>query len=325
MNNIETPLVSIIITNYNREKTIATAIESALAQDYSNLEIIISDNCSTDNSVNVIKTYVNDFRVHFFQNEKNIGMLGNFKICFEERAQGEYVTIVNSDDQLINPCFISQSIQLINDNDNVSIVKSGYLVSTDAKDIYNKHDNLNEFYESKEFIKRYNHEIDLCWMGILMRRDIFKLYNFFDNNIISSDHLISAYFLLHGNICFNKHFSYKLNFSQSSASSSAFNEQQVHLIFSEYEIFFNTAENLLQIEMKGFRRAIHFYLIKVIIEIVLSHNRKQFFQISKLLKSKNKPVYLKYIYSLRFIKLYILYFFPSLGFTITKLRNKFLK
>ena len=64
------PLVSIVITNYNREKTIATAIESALVQDYPNLEIIISDNCSTDDSVNIIKKYIDDPRIRFFQNDK---------------------------------------------------------------------------------------------------------------------------------------------------------------------------------------------------------------------------------------------------------------
>ena len=66
------PLVSIIITNYNREKTIARAIESALEQDYHNIEIIISDNCSTDNSHSIISNYIKDKRICYYRNEINL-------------------------------------------------------------------------------------------------------------------------------------------------------------------------------------------------------------------------------------------------------------
>ncbi|MBS1757264.1 MAG: glycosyltransferase, partial [Bacteroidetes bacterium] len=51
------PLVSIVITSYNRAHYIEEAIRSALAQDYRNLEIIISDNCSTDGSSEIFKKY----------------------------------------------------------------------------------------------------------------------------------------------------------------------------------------------------------------------------------------------------------------------------
>jgi glycosyltransferase involved in cell wall biosynthesis len=316
------PLVSIVITNYNREKTIATAIESALVQDYPNLEIIISDNCSTDDSVNIIKKYIDDPRIRFFQNEKNIGMLGNFKICFEERVKGEWISIVNSDDEYINPYFISQSIQLINDNYNVSIVKSGYVISSFTKDIYNKFDDLNEFYENKDFIELYNHNIDLSWMGILMRKDMFKNYNFFENNIIASDNLTSMFFLLHGNICFNKNYSYKLNFSNTSASYSAFNEQQIHLIFSEYDFLFKKINEILNVNTNKFKDNVHFSLIKLIVEMILSCDRSLLSDILKILRKKNKEMYNKYIFSFRFIKLYVIYFIPFFGHFVTKLKNR---
>ena len=57
------PLVSIVITSYNRAHTIEKAIESALGQDYQNLEIIISDNNSTDNTDEVVKKYF-DYSIH---------------------------------------------------------------------------------------------------------------------------------------------------------------------------------------------------------------------------------------------------------------------
>ncbi len=54
MNN---PKISVCITVYNREEYIAQCIESVISQDYKNIEIIISDNCSTDRSVEIIKSF----------------------------------------------------------------------------------------------------------------------------------------------------------------------------------------------------------------------------------------------------------------------------
>ena len=56
MNN-NLPLISIVITSYNRAQWIGQAIQSALDQDYPNFEIIISDNNSTDNTDDVIRTF----------------------------------------------------------------------------------------------------------------------------------------------------------------------------------------------------------------------------------------------------------------------------
>ena len=57
-----TPLVSIIIPAYNSEKYIKRAIESALSQNYSNLEIIITDNASIDSTYDIVSSFFNDTR-----------------------------------------------------------------------------------------------------------------------------------------------------------------------------------------------------------------------------------------------------------------------
>lgn len=116
------PLASIVITSYNRGPWIGQAIESAMAQDYPNLEIIISDNCSTDNSDEVIKSYCHDPRIRYSKNETNIGLIPNFQKAFFELARGVYITHVSSDDYLTNPAFITNAIRIINDHENISIV-----------------------------------------------------------------------------------------------------------------------------------------------------------------------------------------------------------
>src|SRR5258705_810186 len=116
------PLISIVITSYNRANWIGQAIESALAQDYPNLEIIISDNCSTDNSDEVIKKYCSDSRIRYTRNETNIGMIPNFNKGFFELAKGEYITNLSSDDYFTNPTFITKALRVINKYENISVV-----------------------------------------------------------------------------------------------------------------------------------------------------------------------------------------------------------
>lgn len=68
------PLVSILMTAYNREKYIAEAIESVLASTYTNFELIIVDDCSADRTLEIAKSYEEkDKRIKIYINEKNLG------------------------------------------------------------------------------------------------------------------------------------------------------------------------------------------------------------------------------------------------------------
>ena len=74
------PLVSIIIPTFNRQSFIAESIDSSLDQDYGNIEIIITDNASSDDTVKIVKEYVKrDSRVKLFCQKKNLGPVLNWK------------------------------------------------------------------------------------------------------------------------------------------------------------------------------------------------------------------------------------------------------
>lgn len=68
------PLFSILIANYNNGKYIKEAIDSVYIQDYSNWEIIIVDDASTDNSKEIYSEFINNPRIRVFYNEKNRGV-----------------------------------------------------------------------------------------------------------------------------------------------------------------------------------------------------------------------------------------------------------
>jgi glycosyltransferase involved in cell wall biosynthesis len=94
------PLISILMTAFNRESLIGEAIESVLASTYTNFELIIVDDCSTDNTVLIAQSYsFNDDRIKIFVNEKNLGDYPNRNKA-ASYAQGEYLMYVDSDDTI---------------------------------------------------------------------------------------------------------------------------------------------------------------------------------------------------------------------------------
>ena len=92
------PLVSIIVPAYNAEKYIANTINSVRQQTYDNWNLMILDDCSTDNTKNIVRSFVNiDSRIHLYENSKNSGaaIIRNIGI---ELAGGEWIAFLDSDD-----------------------------------------------------------------------------------------------------------------------------------------------------------------------------------------------------------------------------------
>ena len=103
------PKVSIGIPVYNGAKTLASTIEAAINQDYGNLEIIISDNCSTDETQIIAESYqAKDPRIKYVRQEKNFGMTSNFSKVFEY-STGEFFMWAAHDDRHA-PTFISSCL-----------------------------------------------------------------------------------------------------------------------------------------------------------------------------------------------------------------------
>lgn len=100
MSTIDKPLVSVLMTTYNREKYLAVAVESVLASTYENLELIIVDDQSKDKSYEIALSYAEkDKRVKVFKNEKNLGDYPNRNKA-ASLATGKYLKYVDADDMI---------------------------------------------------------------------------------------------------------------------------------------------------------------------------------------------------------------------------------
>ena len=88
--------VSVCTPVYNGGDYIEQTIRSILAQTYENFQLIVCDNCSTDNTEEIVRSF-KDPRIFYNRNERNLGLVGNANRCLE-LAEGDYVHILHHDD-----------------------------------------------------------------------------------------------------------------------------------------------------------------------------------------------------------------------------------
>ena len=122
------PLVTILIPTFNRSVLLRQALESALAQSYSNLEIIVCDNASSDDTGEIISQYATDHRLRYVRNTQNIGLVRNWQNGIEQEAKGDWFLILSDDDYLTDPNFISDAINRTKLNDDIRIVFAAGMV-----------------------------------------------------------------------------------------------------------------------------------------------------------------------------------------------------
>lgn len=132
-----TLLVTIGIPTYNRaDGFLKTALQSAIDQTYTNIEIIVSDNCSSDNTEAVVKEF-SDTRIKYFKHKTNIGANNNFNFCVKQ-ACGEYFLLLHDDD-IIDNDFIEVCVNAIKKvNVPVGVVFTGVRLINEKCEILSK-------------------------------------------------------------------------------------------------------------------------------------------------------------------------------------------
>lgn len=135
---LKTPLVSVIMPIYNRKDLLIKALESVINQTYKNLEIIISDNYSTDGTEEVCREYAQkDKRIKYFRQEKNIGSLPNGNFCWKQ-VTGEYVFAV-CDDDWVDLDYAEKTINFAINNPEYSAVMPATILYNEDYSVFKQH------------------------------------------------------------------------------------------------------------------------------------------------------------------------------------------
>ena len=127
------PLVSIVLCSYNGEKFIKEQVDSLLNQTYPNLEIIISDDASTDHTPQILEGYHHDQRVKLFFQPNNLGSSKNFEFALQ-KSRGEFIAFSDQDD-----VWLPQKIEKLH-----STIGDSYLVYCDSELVSEKGEKLNK-------------------------------------------------------------------------------------------------------------------------------------------------------------------------------------
>ena len=141
-------MVSIILTSYNAEGFIARTLESVLAQTYADIEVIVVNDCSTDNTEQAVKDIASiDSRVRYYCNEVNVGAGLSRRRAISE-MRGEYMTFLDHDD-LLKPDAIETLVREMQTHD-VDVISQGIIITNDEGNI------LEERIPKREMLEGFN-------------------------------------------------------------------------------------------------------------------------------------------------------------------------
>jgi glycosyltransferase involved in cell wall biosynthesis len=184
-----TPLVSVICLSYNHASYVVEALESVLNQSYSNIELIIADDCSTDNSKAVIEDWLTKHpNILFIPNEVNLGNTKTFNNA-AKHAKGAYFIDLAADDILLPNCVELQIEAFQNSNyTNVGIVYANI-------DLIDKEDNFMSIYydesENPESGNVYEMVISrstkICSVASMVKRNVFETVGYYDTSLAYED------------------------------------------------------------------------------------------------------------------------------------------
>ncbi len=173
------PKVSVLIPSYNYAHYLDEAIQSVIDQTFTDFELVIVDNHSTDNTEEVVQKYLTDSRIRYYQNPTNLGLGGNWNKCLEY-ARGKYIKYLCADDKF-HPRLLEQYVAVMEENPNVSFV-------TCFRQQFGTKTNIVEvpFIGMHDGMKTLYHTLNTKgWLGepsvVMIRRENIKLGKFNPN------------------------------------------------------------------------------------------------------------------------------------------------
>ncbi len=176
------PLVSVLMTVYNREKYISEAIDSVINSSYQNWELIVTDNCSTDKSFTIAKQYESKYkRIKVYKNEKNLGQFPNRNRA-AKHAKGKYIKYLDSDD-IIYPHGLEVMVNAMESFPEAGI---GMLFNS-----YNgKYEIPVQFESNKSYIYHFLYKglLYIGPSGTIIKREFFNKIGLFKDYGIASDY-----------------------------------------------------------------------------------------------------------------------------------------
>lgn len=129
-------LISVLIGTYNRSKLLKRCVNSVFEQTQTNLEVVVVNDASTDNTKEVLKELKNKYqeRFKYITNSENRGIAYNSNLAFKH-SSGNYIALIGDDDYWIDEDKLKKQLKVLKENENVGVVGTWWIEKSDREEI----------------------------------------------------------------------------------------------------------------------------------------------------------------------------------------------
>ena len=187
------PSVTILISTYNQGEFLEKAIESALSQDYPNLEVVVVDDASIDDTPSICKKWQCNTNFRYVRNSKNLGRVDNYAKSIANDANGDWVLMLDGDDYLEDTCFITYALNLLTQHPckSIAFIQAGQcdfdMNRGSKKNIRAPIAQDHQIMYPGMYLEFVMRTGFFSHLGILFRRDIALKHGAYSKNISASD------------------------------------------------------------------------------------------------------------------------------------------
>jgi GT2 family glycosyltransferase len=191
MDTKSSPFVSIIVLNYNGTRYIKRCVETVLKSEYDNFELVIVDNNSADNSLDIVKDEFHDDRLKLIRNNKNVGFASGNNLGVNY-ARGKYFVLLNVDTE-VHPKWLGELVDVMESDLTIGAAQAK-LLSLDDKSLFDSAGDYLDFYgysfrRGGDWLEKDSGQYDTIQdifsargAAVITRREIVKRIGLFDDD-----------------------------------------------------------------------------------------------------------------------------------------------
>jgi len=171
-----TPTLSVAVLNYNYGRYLAASIESILNQTFGDFELFVIDDCSTDDSLEIIRPFLSDPRVRLIAHTKNRGFLKSLLEGSETLPRGEFITLISADDVVRRNDTFERQIELLKANPTAAFCFTSYdRFYSESGEIYEEQHSYagSQLVPGRVFMRDYltRQQVQVLHSGTIVRRE----------------------------------------------------------------------------------------------------------------------------------------------------------
>lgn len=263
------PLVSYCIITYNQKHCIREALDSVVSQDYENMEIIISDDNSKDETFKVIEEYVSNYvgRFQFILNRnlENLNIVGNLNKAIE-LSHGKYIIFAAGDDTKSETSSVRKFVEYIQQMNVLSLTSNAYIIddkSTQNGTLFPLSEK-NEIFDIQDYLCG---NIKSCGAARIIDRKLLEIFDMLNNDCQTEDSTTNLRALLSGGLGYVPIplVNYRIDGNNVSIGPSILTRFDPRKIFNQYKKDLETAKNKELIDTCTYqvvKKQIEKYLLK---------------------------------------------------------------